>query len=184
MTVAGVGFSLALPAVTKAVVGGVAMQHIGKASGAFGTMRQLGAAFGVAIVVAVFAAAGSYGAAHAFSDGFGPAIGAAAGLAFVGAVAALAAPLGDPGPRGRAGRRGISHLTIGLWRLGRGLDQPDQVPLRVCELTELDFGPGDGLRAEHALSTKLFGLGEGGLNIRDLDVRGSTSSCPIRSTPG
>ena len=44
------------------------------------------------------------------------------------------------------------------------------MPLRICELTELDFGPGDGLRAEHALSTKLFGLGEGGLNIRDLDV--------------
>src|SRR5512133_419963 len=34
MTVAGVGFSMALPAVTKAVVGGVAIQDIGKASGA------------------------------------------------------------------------------------------------------------------------------------------------------
>ena len=92
MTVAGVGFSLALPAVTKAVVGGVAMQHIGKAWGAFGTMRQLGGAFGVAIALAVVAAAGSYGSAQAFSDGFAPAIGAAAGLAFAGAVAAWLLP--------------------------------------------------------------------------------------------
>jgi len=60
MSITGVAFSMALPAVTKAVVGGVAMQDIGKASGAFSTMRQLGGAFGVAILVAVFAAAGSY----------------------------------------------------------------------------------------------------------------------------
>jgi EmrB/QacA subfamily drug resistance transporter len=92
MTFAGVGFSLALPAVTKAVVGGVAMQDIGKASGAFSTTRQLGGAFGVAIVVAVFAAAGSYASADAFSDGFAPAIGIASGLAFAGAVAAWLLP--------------------------------------------------------------------------------------------
>ena len=94
MTVAGIGFSMALPAVTKAVVGGVAMQDIGKASGAFSTMRQLGGAFGVAILVAVFSAAGSYGSAQAFSDGFGPAIAVAAGLAFAGAVAASLLPRG------------------------------------------------------------------------------------------
>jgi EmrB/QacA subfamily drug resistance transporter len=88
MSIAGVGFSMALPAVTKAVVGGVAMQDIGKASGAFSTMRQLGGAFGVAILVAVFAGAGGYGSAQAFSDGFVPAIGVAAALALLGAVAA------------------------------------------------------------------------------------------------
>jgi hypothetical protein len=47
-----------------------------------------GGAFGVAILVAVFAAAGSYSSAQAFSDGFAPAIGVAAALAFVGAIAA------------------------------------------------------------------------------------------------
>jgi MFS family permease len=106
MTVAGVGFSMALPAVTKAVVGGVAMADIGKASGAFSTMRQLGGAFGVAILVAVFAAAGSYGSAQTFSDGFIPAIGVAAGLAFAGAVAAWLLPRrardGQPGPAAAA----------------------------------------------------------------------------------
>jgi MFS family permease len=92
MAVAGIGFSMALPAVTKAVVGGVAMQDIGRASGAFSTMRQLGGAFGVGILVAVFAGAGSYGSPQAFSDGFAPAIGVAAGLALAGAVAAALLP--------------------------------------------------------------------------------------------
>jgi EmrB/QacA subfamily drug resistance transporter len=102
MTVAGVGFSMALPAVTKAVVGGVAMTDVGKASGAFSTMRQLGGAFGVAILVAVFAAAGSYGSPQAFTDGFVPAVGVAGVLALAGAIAAWwlprRAPVGEPNP--------------------------------------------------------------------------------------
>jgi EmrB/QacA subfamily drug resistance transporter len=92
MAVAGVGFSMALPAVTKAVVGGVALPDIGKASGGFSTMRQLGGAFGVAILVAVFAATGSYDSPQAFSDGFGPGIAAAAGLALAGTVTASLLP--------------------------------------------------------------------------------------------
>jgi hypothetical protein len=99
MVVAGIGFSMALPAVTKAVVGGVAMQDIGKASGAFSTLRQLGAAFGVAILVAVFAGAGGYGSAHAFAAGFVPAIGVAAGLALAGAVAASTLPRTTSSPK-------------------------------------------------------------------------------------
>jgi len=55
-------------------------------------MRQLGGAFGVAILAAVFAAAGGYTSAAAFSAGFAPAIAAAAGLALAGALAALALP--------------------------------------------------------------------------------------------
>jgi EmrB/QacA subfamily drug resistance transporter len=92
MVISGCGFAIALPAVTKAVVSSVAQGDIGKASGAFSTMRQLGGAFGVAILVAVFAAAGSYASGHAFSDGFAPAIGVSAGLALAGAVAGLALP--------------------------------------------------------------------------------------------
>jgi EmrB/QacA subfamily drug resistance transporter len=106
MSVAGVGFSMALPALAKAVVGDVATSDIGKASGAFSTMRQLGGAFGVASLVAVFAAAGSYSSAHAFSDGFVPAIGAAAGLALVGTIAAWLLPrparASDPHPTAQA----------------------------------------------------------------------------------
>jgi EmrB/QacA subfamily drug resistance transporter len=84
MIISGAGFAMALPAVTKAVVGSVPPGDIGKASGAFSTMRQLGGAFGIAILAAVFAATGSYASPAAFSDGFVPATSAAAGLALAG----------------------------------------------------------------------------------------------------
>lgn len=99
MTVAGIGFSMALPALTKAVVGAVATQDIGTASGAFSTMRQLGGAFGVAILVATFAATGHYGSAHAFSNGFAPAIAIASILALAGAAAASRMPHRSAAPQ-------------------------------------------------------------------------------------
>jgi hypothetical protein len=92
MFVSGAGIALALPALTKAVVGSVPPGDIGKASGAFSTMRQLGGAFGVAILAAVFGVAGSYASAASFSDGFAPAAAAAAGLALAGALAGVALP--------------------------------------------------------------------------------------------
>jgi hypothetical protein len=55
-------------------------------------MRELGGVFGIAVAVAVFAGAGSYASAATFVDGFSPAIGVAAGLALLGAVAGLALP--------------------------------------------------------------------------------------------
>ena len=90
--ISGAGLGLAIPAVTKAVVGSVPPGDIGKASGVFSTMRQLGGAFGVAIPAAVFTAAGSYSSAAAFSDGFAPALAAAAGLALAGGLVALSLP--------------------------------------------------------------------------------------------
>ena len=92
MIVSGAGVGMALPPVTRAVVGSVPPGDIGKASGAFSTMRQLGAAFGVAILAAVFATAGGYASPAAFSDGFVPATTVAAALALAGALAALALP--------------------------------------------------------------------------------------------
>jgi EmrB/QacA subfamily drug resistance transporter len=92
MVISGCGFAMAIPAVTKSVVSSVAASDIGKASGAFSALRQLGGAFGVAALVAVFAAVGSYASAGAFSDGFAPAIGVAAGLSLAGAAAGLALP--------------------------------------------------------------------------------------------
>jgi hypothetical protein len=90
--VAGVGVSLAIPAAQNSVVGSIAEDAIGKAAGANSMMRELGGVFGVAIAVAVFAAAGSYASPAAFVDGFGPAIGVAAALSALGAVAGLALP--------------------------------------------------------------------------------------------
>lgn len=92
LVIIGTGMALAVPALTKSVVSSVAPQDIGKASGAFSTVRQLGGAFGVASVVAVFAATGGYGSAEAFSAGFGPAIGVAAALALGAGVAGTVLP--------------------------------------------------------------------------------------------
>jgi len=99
MIVAGAGFAMAIPVVQKSVMGAVAPADIGKASGVLSTIRQLGGAFGIAIGVAVFAAAGSYSSAQAFTDGCGPAIGACAALALAGAVAGMALPAGPPSAR-------------------------------------------------------------------------------------
>jgi EmrB/QacA subfamily drug resistance transporter len=110
MSVIGVGFSLALPPLTKAVVGAVPVTDIGKASGAFSTMRQLGGAFGVAILAVAFAGSGRYASAAAFSDGYTRAVLLAAGLALAGAFAAAALPAGRvtvpaaPAPQAQPGR--------------------------------------------------------------------------------
>jgi hypothetical protein len=55
-------------------------------------MRELGGVFGIAVAVAVFAAAGSYATPQTFIDGFGPAIGVAAAIAVVGAIAGTFLP--------------------------------------------------------------------------------------------
>ena len=90
--VAGIGVSMAIPAAQNAVVGAVATDAIGKAAGVNSMMRELGGVFGIAVAVAVFAAAGSYASPAAFMDGFTPAILVAAGLSVAGAVAGLALP--------------------------------------------------------------------------------------------
>src|SRR5215472_12677900 len=88
----GLGFSAALPAAQSSVLSHVAPQHIGKASGTFTMLRQLGGAFGIAVAVATFGGSGSYASAQAFSAGYGPALGICAALALAGAVAGLLAP--------------------------------------------------------------------------------------------
>jgi len=55
-------------------------------------MRELGGVFGIAIAVAVFTAAGSFASPQAFTDGFAPAMGGAAGLAAAGALVSLGLP--------------------------------------------------------------------------------------------
>ncbi len=99
LIVAGVGISMAIPSAQNSVVGGVGDDAIGKAAGANSMMRELGGVFGVATVVAVFAATGGYASAATFTDGFGPAIGLAAALALAGAIAGLALPGRRPAAR-------------------------------------------------------------------------------------
>jgi EmrB/QacA subfamily drug resistance transporter len=92
LIVAGVGVSMAIPAAQNSVLASVSLEALGKAAGANSMMRELGGVFGIAVVVATFAAAGGYASAQAFTDGFGPAIGVAAGLSAIGALAGLALP--------------------------------------------------------------------------------------------
>ncbi len=92
LIVGGCGISMAMPAAQKAVVGAVRPHEIGQASGVFNMLRQLGGVFGVAVGVAVFAHEGGYASPAAFTDGFAPALGAAAVLALAGALAAAGMP--------------------------------------------------------------------------------------------
>jgi MFS family permease len=92
MVIAGAGVSMAYPAVQKVVVGAVAPRDIGKASGSYNTMRQLGGVFGVAILVAIFSGAGGFGSPQAFSDGFAPAMAVAALMSFGGTLAGMLLP--------------------------------------------------------------------------------------------
>jgi EmrB/QacA subfamily drug resistance transporter len=98
LVLAGIGGAAVIPALQSAVVGGAAPRDIGKSSGTFTMLRQLGGVFGVAICAAVFTHFGGYASAHAFAAGFSPAIAASAGFSLAGAAVALFVP-------GRAVRR-------------------------------------------------------------------------------
>jgi EmrB/QacA subfamily drug resistance transporter len=92
LVLAGSGVSVAVPATMSAVMTSVPPQAIGQASGTLNMLRQLGSVFGIAICAAVFAAHGGYASPAAFTSGFGPAMGACAGLGLLGAAAGLLIP--------------------------------------------------------------------------------------------
>ena len=89
MVVTGAGVSMAMPAVQSAVLAEVEPSDIGKASGLFQTLRQLGGVLGVAVAATVFTGAGGYAGAQQFSDGFARALAACAFLSFAGAAVAF-----------------------------------------------------------------------------------------------
>ncbi|MGN6118058.1 MAG: MFS transporter [Nitrobacter sp.] len=96
MIIAGAGVSLAMPAAQAAVINAVAVTEIGKASGAFNTFRFLGGAFGIAVLVAVFDRTGSSASPAGFAAGFSYALGAAALLSALAALAATRLPARQP----------------------------------------------------------------------------------------
>jgi sugar phosphate permease len=89
LVIAGCGTSMALPAGQNTVMNAVPAAFLGKASGTFNAVRQLGGVLGIAVASAVFAAHGSYASPRAFRDGVGPALAVAAGIALLAAVLAL-----------------------------------------------------------------------------------------------
>jgi EmrB/QacA subfamily drug resistance transporter len=92
LILAGGGVSMAMPAAQNSVLGSVPREAIGKASGTFNMLRQLGGTFGIAILAAVFAGSGGYLSPKAFNDGFVPAVAVAAALSLVAAVIGLWTP--------------------------------------------------------------------------------------------
>jgi EmrB/QacA subfamily drug resistance transporter len=94
MALVGTGIALAIPAMTRAVVSRVAPADLAKASGTFSTLRQLGGAFGVATLGAVFAATGGYRSAEAFGNGYVAVLAVAAALGFAATLAGLVLPSG------------------------------------------------------------------------------------------
>ncbi len=112
LLLAGCGVSVAIPATMSAVMAAVPSAAIGQASGTLNMLRQLGGVFGVAIAAVVFAAGGRYGSPATFVDGFGPAMGACAGLALLGALAGLVIPGRAPVPAPVPAENRPSPITI------------------------------------------------------------------------
>ncbi len=96
LVLAGVGVSMAMPAVQNAVLGSVAIAEMGKASGIFNMGRFLGGVFGVALLVATFSANAADNSPAEFAKGFAAAITAAAILSLCGAIAGLWLPAHRP----------------------------------------------------------------------------------------
>jgi EmrB/QacA subfamily drug resistance transporter len=92
LVVAGVGVSMAMPAVQNAVLGSVSVVEAGKASGVFNMGRFLGGMFGIAALVAVFSAKGAANSPATFIAGFAAAMMVAAALSLLGAFAGLWLP--------------------------------------------------------------------------------------------
>ena len=88
--VAGVGVSMAIPTSSAAALNALPPEALGKASAILNTLRQFGAVFGIAIVTAVFSSHGSLASPAAVTQGYRPALAAAAGFSLLGAAAALA----------------------------------------------------------------------------------------------
>jgi EmrB/QacA subfamily drug resistance transporter len=106
LIVAGIGASMAIPVVQNTVLGDVPLVAVGRASGVSNAAQELGGAFGVAILVAGFSAAGSYATPATFVAGFSVAMGACAALAAAAAVAACFVPGRGVGSTSTAGRPG------------------------------------------------------------------------------
>jgi EmrB/QacA subfamily drug resistance transporter len=89
LVVTGCGVSMAMPAAQSASIGAVPREAVGVASGVYAMMRQLGGAVGVAVLGAVFAAAGGYAS---FAAGVTRALAVCGVLSLLGAFAGLVIP--------------------------------------------------------------------------------------------
>jgi EmrB/QacA subfamily drug resistance transporter len=92
LLVAGTGVAAAFPSTATAVMRSVDPGRFATASGVSNTIRQAGAAFGVAVAVAMFSTFGGYGSGPQFFDGFGAAVITLAAVTLLGVIPALIIP--------------------------------------------------------------------------------------------
>jgi EmrB/QacA subfamily drug resistance transporter len=87
--IAGVGMGLFFAPVANVVLGSVRPREEGQASGANNAIRELGGVLGVSVLATVFSSFGSYATPASYVDGLRPAVYVGAGIAALGAIAAL-----------------------------------------------------------------------------------------------
>ncbi|MFE9674130.1 MFS transporter [Streptomyces sp. NPDC006259] len=92
MIVAGTGMGLVFAPTAAVVLGSVAKEHAGKASGANTTVREIGGALGIAVLSTVFVAHGGMRGPQEFVDGLRPAVWVGVAVVMLGAVCALGIP--------------------------------------------------------------------------------------------
>ncbi|HYZ30118.1 MAG TPA: MFS transporter [Thermoleophilaceae bacterium] len=89
---AGSGMALVFAPAANAVLGAVAPNEAGKASGATNAIREVGGVLGVAVLASVFSTSGSYATPAAFNDGLIAALPVGAAVLAAGALVALLVP--------------------------------------------------------------------------------------------
>jgi EmrB/QacA subfamily drug resistance transporter len=89
---AGSGMALVFAPAANAVLGAVAPNEAGKASGATNAIREVGGVLGVAVLASVFTTSGSYATPTAFNAGLTAALPVGAAVLAAGALIALLVP--------------------------------------------------------------------------------------------
>jgi EmrB/QacA subfamily drug resistance transporter len=92
LLVAGTGVAAAFPSTATAVMRSVDSGRFATASGVSNAIRQAGAAFGVAVAVAMFSTFGGYESGPQFFDGFGAAVITLAAVTLLGVIPAMIIP--------------------------------------------------------------------------------------------
>ncbi len=90
--ITGAGMGLFFAPIANVVLSAVPKEDEGKASGVNNTIRELGGVFGIAVLGAIFSAAGSYETPRTYTDGLIPGVWAGAAVVALGAALALALP--------------------------------------------------------------------------------------------
>ncbi|HXE46306.1 MAG TPA: MFS transporter [Conexibacter sp.] len=100
LTISGSGTAMVFPAVANEVMGSVAPEQIGIASGTNNALRELGGVFGVAVLASVFNRPGVYTSPDSFVSGFRTALWVAVAFSAVAIPLALSLKRGtqSPGP--------------------------------------------------------------------------------------